>query len=185
MKKVRYYRFVMMAFCLTVAVSALLLVPATLNYLQFYVALNHVHLRINSFNIYTVNVGQFRDAVVSANLSIVQNSSYVGLKSQTVDIIVYYDKDDGYSQILFSRKFIIPNNETSLGPYSHVDLIISNDTYLYYYPLFANYNNQTQRRGEPVTLLFTSDVSLFMLGHSLSNMVYLDDVTYQMPYYVS
>ncbi len=183
MKRAGYYKFVMVAFCLTVAVSALLLVPATLNYLQFHVALSHLYLRINSFNIYTVNVGQFRDAVIDANFSVVQNSSYVGLKFLSVDIVAYYDEAEGYSEVLFSRKFLV--NETSVGPHSSVDLIMSNDTYLQYFPLFAEYNNQSVGRGEPVKLLFTSDVNLFMLGYSVATTLYLDDVAYQMPYYVS
>jgi hypothetical protein len=183
MKRSMSYRLVVFTFCAAVALSAVLLVPATINYLEFYVALGHMYLRINSFDIYTVLVGgEFRDAMVSANLSIIQDSSYVGLKVQTVDIIVYYDKQEGYSSVLFSRKFPV---DVSIGPHSSVDLIMANETYLQYFPLFADYNNQSMARGEPVKLRFSTDVNLFMLGNPLSNALYLGDVTYQMPYYVT
>jgi hypothetical protein len=183
MKRTTSYRIVLIAFYLTVAASALFLVPATLNYLQFYVALSHMYLKINSFDIYPVHVGQLRDAVVSADFSIVQNSSYVGLSVLSVDVIAYYDKGAGYSQILFSRKFTV--GDSILGPHSSLHCITANDTYLQYFQLFADYNNQSMAKGEPVELLFTSDINLFMLGNPLANTVNLDDVTYQMPYYVS
>jgi hypothetical protein len=183
MKRVTSYRLVTLAFCMAVALSVLLLVPATLNYLEFYVALSHMYIRINSFDIYTVVVGQLRDAMISANLSIVQNSSYVGLKVLFVDISVRYREEAGYSNTLFSRRFTA--RDASFGPHSSLDLIMANETSLDYFPSFAAYNDQSMTRGEPVKLLFSTDIALYMLGNPTADRVYLDDVAYQMPYYVS
>jgi len=184
MKRTKSYRLVWLTFFLAVAMSALLLIPATLNYLEFYVALSHMYLKINSFDIYTVLIDQTPDAVISANLSIVQDSSYVGLKVLSVDILVSYNERAGYSGTLFTRKFTF--SDASIGPHYSLTLPIANDTYVDGNFLgFADYNNQSSGRGEPVTLRFSPDVNLYLLGSSSAETVYLDDVTYQMPYYVT
>jgi len=184
MKNRTMYRLVVFTFYLAVALSAVLLAPATMNYLEFYVALGRMHLRINSFDIFVVLIGGlYRNAMVSANFSIVQNSSYVGLKAQSVDFNVYFNEQHGFSSLLFSRKFSL--GDVSIDPHSSLDLIIANETYLDYFPLFGDYNNQSIARGEPVKLLFSSDINLFMLGNPLPTTLYLDDVIYQMPYYVT
>lgn len=184
MKRATSHKLVVLAFCLAIALSTVLLIPATLNYLEFYVALGHMHLKISSFDIYTVFVGQFRDGVISANLSVIQNSSYVGLRVLSVDISVHYDASAEYSEVLFERKFTIIGDE-SIGPYSSLDLIMGNETHLEYFPLFAAYNNQSMIRGEPVTLRFSPTVNLYLLGNTVAEKVNLDDVIYTMPYYVT
>jgi len=183
MKRVAMYKLVELTFCLAIAVSALMLVPATMNYLELYVALSHMYLRINSFDIYPDSTGESGSAVVSANFSIVQNSSYAGLKALSINILVYYNERAGYSDILFSRKFTV--RDARLGPHSSLDLITANETYVEHFSLFADYNNQSMARGDPVKLLFSSDINLYLLGSQSAETVYLDDVTYQMPYYVS
>lgn len=180
MKRATSYRILTVAFYVAVALSVVLLVPSTLNYNELYVALGHMHLRINSFNIYSTPDG---GGAVGANLSIVQNSSYVGLSVLSVDISAYFNAEEGYQSSLFSKKF--SERDASIGPYSTLNLIMANQTYLDNYQLFADYNNQCSARGEPVRVLFVSDINLFLLGSPSAETVNLDNVVYQMPNYVS
>jgi len=155
-----------------VVASALLLAPATMNYLEFYVALSRIYLRVDSMSISGVNVSSdLVDYVVSGHLFLVHNSSYVGLKVFSVDIVVYYD----YS-VLFERRFWL--GDSLIEPFSSLDLPMGNETFVSGYEQFADYVNQTVASGGHVVLLFSPCVNLYLLGNSIAERVYLEDANY-------
>jgi len=171
----------MLAFGVAVIASAVLLVPATMNYLELYSALSHIYLRVNSVNIHNSSLDATSNprVVVSANLSLFHNSSYVGLKVFSVDIVVYYGEQP---EVLLQTRFWL--GDTVIMPFSSLDLQMS-ETSVYNPSRFLEYNNQARARGEPVTLGFSSFANLYILGNAFPERVDLEDVSYQMLSYVS
>jgi len=179
MKRVTSYRLVKAAFYVAVVASILLLTPATMNYLEFYVALSHVYLKVDSVGIYNVSSDTTSGAFVGASLSLVHNSSYVGLKIFSVDITVYYDEN---SEVLFDKRFWL--GDSKIDPFSTLVLTIRNETSVYDFARFVEYNDRAKARGDPVILDFSPCVNLYLLGNSVAERIYLDDVAYTMPHYV-
>lgn len=145
-----------------------------MNYLEFYVALSHLYIRVDWLNFYSVNGSSgSTDWVVSGQLALVHNSSYVGLKVFSVDVVVYYGE---YSEVLFERRFWLADSQVE--PFSSLNLVMGNETFVNAYELFAEYSSRTVASGRHVVLYFSPCANLYLLGNSIAERVYLDDVNY-------
>jgi len=168
MKKRSLYNLAVVAFCAIVAVSLVALVPSTLNYLEFWVALSHLYLNVESFNWSEVFFEGYDRINMSANLLLSHNSSYVGLKLHSVDVKIEYGEQFGY---LYEKRYWF--FDKFLDPYSTLDLPMINEIS---FP--AEGFVRLREQGKPVQLYFSTSVNVYLLGQNTADRVYLDLVSY-------
>lgn len=91
-------------FYAAVIASLVLLIPTTMNYLEFYVAMNNLYVRADFFSYIEV----YADEIirVNANFSLVHNSSYKGLKLNSIYVALYYE---GAGEPLIAERFWFNN----------------------------------------------------------------------------
>jgi len=168
MKKAWIHKAAVLIFCAVVTVSFVTLVPTTLNYLELWVALSHLQLQVDSFS-WSKAVSDDHDSInISANLFLLQNSSYVGLKLHSVDVKIEYGEQYEY---LYERRFWF--FEKPLDPFAKLNLTLSDDT--------ASGTEdfiRLREQGKPVQLHFSTSANVFMLGQYTADRVYLDVVDY-------
>jgi hypothetical protein len=168
MKKKSLYNLVVVAFCAIVTVSLVTLVPSTLNYLEFWVALSHLNLDVKSFNWSKVFFEGHDRINMSADLLLFHNSSYVGLKLHSVDVRIEYGEQ---FTSLYEKRYWFFNK--LLDPHSTLDLPVFNET-----SFAAEDFIRLLDQGKPVQLYFSTSVNVYLLGQNTADRVYIDLVNY-------
>jgi hypothetical protein len=166
MRKANWSKIVVYCFLIVVLGSFVMLVPATANYLEFWAALSNFYLRVDSFSWSNVTVDTAKSIDIIANLTLFQNSSYVGLKYHSVDIKIYYaDTFD----TLFEMRFWLSG--LPVEPFSRLELSLKNET-----ASDARHFLDLKSEGKMVELFFATSVNLYLLGQSTADRVYIEDV---------
>jgi len=166
MRKANWSKIAVYCFWIVVLGSFVTLVPATANYLEFWAALGHLYLRVDSFSWSNLTVDSTSTISIDANLSLFHNSSYVGLRYHSVDIKIYYaDTFD----TLFEKRFWF--YELPVAPFSRLELFIINETVS-----DARHFLDLKSEGKMVELFFATSVNLYLLGQSTADRVYIEDV---------
>jgi len=162
------HNVVVITFCAIVAISLVALVPSTLNYLEFWVALSHLSLNVESFNWSKVFFEGYERINMSADILLIHNSSYVGLRLHSVDVRIEYGEQFRY---LYEKRYWF--FDKFLDPYSTLDLPVFNET-----SFAAEDFVRLREQGEPVQLYFSTSVNVYLLGQSTADRVYLDLASY-------
>jgi hypothetical protein len=166
MSKGKWSKIVFISFWIVVFGSFVTLVPTTANYLEFWAALGHLYLRVDSFSWSNVTVDTTESISITANLSLFHNSSYVGLRYHSVDINIYYADTFG---VLFEKRFWF--SELSVEPFSRLSLSLNNEV-----APGAGHFLDLKSEGKVVELYFATSVNLYLLGQSTADRVYIEDV---------
>jgi hypothetical protein len=167
MSKGQWSKIAFISFWVIVLGSLVTLVPTTANYLEFWAALGHLYLRVDSFSWSNVTVDTTQSIHINANFTLFHNSSYVGLRYHSVDISIYYADTGG---VLFERRFWF--FELSVEPFSRLELPLSNEI-----AIDAGHFLDLKSEGEMVELYFATSVNLYLLGQSTADRVYIEGVS--------
>jgi hypothetical protein len=168
MKKGKLHKTAVFVFYAVAIASFVTLVPATLNYLEFWVALSHLYLQVDSFTWSRVFVEGHNVVIINASLFLSHNSSYVGLKLHSVDIRIEYGEQFEY---LYERRYWFADKP--LDPFAKLALPIFNETLI-----GADDLANLLAEGNQVQLYFSTSVNMYLLGQSTADRVYLDTVNY-------
>jgi hypothetical protein len=179
MERVSLHRVLVFVLLAAIVVSAGLLIPKTVNYLEYYVALSRLDLKVDWFSFTRLSANS-TDSIVGGQVSLFHNSSYVGLRVYRVDMVVYYG--DSYFT-LFSRR--LPCRDAPLEPFSRLNLSLGDATFVEDFPRFVNFNVDAKQQGLPVVLRVESRVALYMFGNPFPEPIDLDVVEYTLPEYVT
>ena len=160
----RRYKVFVAVFCVVFVFSLATLVFATVNYLEFYVALRSLFLRVNSFE---CKILEGESAVcVCGNFSLVHNSSYNGLVLESVYVSMFVD---GEVEPFFERRFWLEG--AVLAPFSSISLSVENQTLTDNVEGFIRLKEQ----GESVNLTVSSCVFIYIFGGPFATKVDLED----------
>ncbi|MEM3623244.1 MAG: hypothetical protein QXR76_05695 [Candidatus Bathyarchaeia archaeon] len=158
------YKVFMAVFCIIFVISLVTLAFATVNYLEFYVALHSLFLRVDSFECRILEGG---DAVcVFGNFSLVHNSSYSGLVLESVYVSMFVEGD---VEPFFERRFWLDG--AVLAPFSSIPLSVENQTLTDNVESFIRLKEQ----GESVNLTVSSCVFVYIFGGPFATKVDLED----------
>lgn len=162
----RRYKVFILIFCILFILSVSTLVFATVNYLEFYVALNNLYLRVDNFDYEIFELDGKKIVCVNGNLTLIHNSSYNGLTLESVYVSMFLE---GESEPFFERRFWLDGQ--SLTPFSFVSLIIKNQN------LTGNSGGfiQLKGQGENVDLTVKTCVFIYVFGGPFATKVYLED----------
>jgi hypothetical protein len=172
MSKRKSYKVLALTTCAVIIISMVSLVFATINYLEFYVALNGLCLRMDAFNYANVDVGTTGGIRVNVTLVLIQNSSFVGLKLNSVYVRIFYYYEDGI-ELLFARRFWLEGE--SFDAFSETPLIVRNLNLTFAERSVMKFV-ELKERGETVYGTLTSCVFLYLFGNSYASKVDLDNV---------
>ena len=179
MKRLSLHRLLVIFLCAAVIVSAGLLIPKTINYLEYYVALSHLYLQVDEIS-FSRESPNSTDFVVIGQVSLLHESSYVGLRVSKVDLVVYYSD---YYVVLFSSH--LPCHDAPLEPSSRLNLSLGDATFVEDFPRFVSFNENAKQQDRPVVLRVESRVSLYIFGNTIAEPVELDAVEYVLLEYVA
>jgi len=162
----RRYKVFVSVFCVAFVLSVSTLVFATVNYLEFYVALNNLYLRVDSFDYEIFELGGRKIVCVNGNLTLIHNSSYNGLVLESVYVSMFLE---GESQPFFERRFWLDGE--SLPPFSSVFLVVKNQNLTDNIEGFV----QLKEQGESVDLTVKTCVFIYVFGGPFATKVFLED----------
>lgn len=166
MEWTRRYKVLMSIFCIAFVLSVFALVFATINYLEFYVALDNLYLKVDSFDYEIFELGGKKIVCVNGILTLIHNSSYNGLVLESIYVSMFLE---GESQTFFERRFWLDGGR--LAPFSSVPLVIKNQNLTDNVEGFV----QLKEHGESVDLTVKTCVFIYVFGGPFATKVVLED----------